>query len=60
MCRATKCRVCGKTSWAGCGQHVAEVRRSVAASEWCNGKHPQHEIAEAQSARGFLARLFGR
>ena len=25
MCRQAKCRVCGKTTWAGCGQHVDQV-----------------------------------
>lgn len=61
MCRATSCRVCGKTTWAGCGQHVQEVRRTVPSARWCNGKHSQNEIDQARSARpGLLARLFGR
>lgn len=61
MCRQATCRVCGKTTWAGCGQHVQEVRRTVPASQWCSGKHSEHEIEQARSARpGFLARLFGR
>lgn len=42
MCHATKCRVCGKTTWAGCGNHVDMVRRSVPAGEWCPG-HPRGE-----------------
>lgn len=62
MCRATKCRTCNKTTWAGCGQHVAMVKMSVPASDWCNGKHSQSEIAAAKESRGggFFARLFGR
>ena len=61
MCRATKCSVCGKTTWAGCGQHVQDVRRTVPASNWCNGKHSQLEVDAASSARpSFFARLFGR
>ncbi|SDR96335.1 hypothetical protein [Agrococcus carbonis] len=61
MCRATTCRVCGKTTWAGCGQHVQEVRRTVAASQWCGGEHSEREMAEARGTRGgFFARLFGR
>lgn len=61
MCRATTCRVCGRTTWAGCGQHIQDVRRGVPSSQWCNGTHTQIEIDEARSARpGFLARLFGR
>ena len=61
MCRATSCRVCGKTTWAGCGQHVQEVRRTVPSAQWCSGKHSQSEIDRARSERpGLLARLFGR
>jgi hypothetical protein len=53
--------VCGKTTWAGCGQHVQEVRRTVPSAQWCSGKHSQSEIDQARSARpGLLARLFGR
>lgn len=61
MCYAVKCQVCGKTTWAGCGQHIADVRRSVAASQWCNGKHTQAQIDAAKAQRGgFFARMFGR
>jgi hypothetical protein len=47
MCRAAKCKVCGRTTWAGCGSHVDMVRRSVPAGEWCGGKHSSSEIAAA-------------
>nr|WP_241698401.1 hypothetical protein [Flaviflexus huanghaiensis] len=61
MCSATTCRTCGKTTWSGCGQHVAQVRRSVPASQWCGGKHTQEEIDAAKAQRGgFFARMFGR
>lgn len=62
MCQAVTCRVCGKTTWAGCGQHVQAVRASVPASSWCGGKHTPMEIEAAQSRRGggVFARLFGR
>lgn len=61
MCSATTCRVCGKTTWAGCGQHVDAVKRSVPASNWCGGKHTQAEIDAAGSNRGGLfSGLFGR
>ncbi|MDI6023813.1 hypothetical protein QBL02_09685 [Leucobacter sp. UT-8R-CII-1-4] len=61
MCRPTNCKTCGKTTWAGCGQHVAMVKASVPSSQWCNGKHSQAEIAAASESRpGFFARLFGR
>ena len=54
MCRPTKCRTCGKTTWAGCGQHVAQVKARVAAGQWCPG-HPQ-----AERSGGWLSRLLGR
>ncbi|MBC9943221.1 hypothetical protein ICL81_01580 [Leucobacter sp. cx-328] len=61
MCRATTCRTCNKTTWAGCGQHISSVKRGVPAAQWCNGKHTQAEINAAKESRpGFFARLFGR
>lgn len=60
MCRPTTCRVCKKTTWAGCGQHVAAVKAGVPAAQWCAGKHSQREIDEAKARGGFFARLFGR
>jgi len=61
MCRAVKCRVCGKTTWAGCGQHIAEVRRSVVGADWCGGRHTQAEIAAAHARRPpLLLRAPGR
>lgn len=61
MCRAVKCSVCGKTTWAGCGQHVDDVRRAVPAFDWCRGQHTHRDIAEAKASRpGLLARIFGR
>ncbi|GAB2563894.1 hypothetical protein [Leucobacter ruminantium] len=61
MCRPVTCKTCGKTTWAGCGQHVAMVKASVPAAQWCNGKHTTAEIDAARSERGgFFARLFGR
>lgn len=61
MCRPTKCRTCGKTTWAGCGQHVQAVKASVPSGQWCNGTHSAAQIAEAKAAKpGLFARLFGR
>jgi hypothetical protein len=53
MCRAVSCRVCGKTTWAGCGQHVDQVMRGVPNAQRC----PGHEPTENP---GLLARLFSR
>jgi hypothetical protein len=53
MCRAVSCRKCGKTTWAGCGQHVDQVMAGVPTSQRCEGH------AKEPSEGGFLARLFG-
>ena len=54
MCYPTACSTCGKTTWAGCGQHVADVKQDVPAAQWC----PGHQNAAPHG--GFLARLLGR
>ncbi len=54
MCRPVKCRQCGKTTWAGCGAHVDQVRASVPADRWCDGH------AETPGSGGFFARILGR
>lgn len=54
MCRPVTCKTCGKTTWAGCGQHIASVKAAVPASQWCEGKHE-----EQPRKQGFFARLFG-
>ena len=58
MCRPANCKVCGKTTWAGCGQHVDEVMAGVPRDQRC----PGHSAAEksAVPSRSRLARLFGR
>ncbi|ASN39331.1 hypothetical protein CGQ24_10120 [Arthrobacter sp. 7749] len=58
MCRATKCRKCQKTTWAGCGQHVKQVMAHVPQSERCScdPKAPK----ESSKKGGYFARLFGR
>jgi hypothetical protein len=50
--------VCGKTTWAGCGQHVDQVKAGVPASQWCDGRHAQVENGAARR-KGLWARLFG-
>lgn len=37
MCSPMTCRTCGKTTWSGCGQHVAEVKAQVPDGQWCDG-----------------------
>ena len=55
MCRPVRCKTCGdKVTWAGCGQHVAAVKASVPADQWCPG-HPR-----AERTGGLLNRLQGK
>jgi hypothetical protein len=58
MCRPVRCRVCGNTTWAGCGRHVAQVRSMVPSDLWCAG-HAEEEYAAASRA-GWLSRVLGR
>ena len=58
MCRPVKCKTCHKTTWAGCGQHVAQVKASVPAGQWCAG-HPKSASQKAGQKKGWLGRLFG-
>jgi hypothetical protein len=53
MCSAVKCRQCGKTTWAGCGQHVDQVMRDVPRSERCEGH-------EKEPRSGLFGRLLSR
>lgn len=53
MCRQVQCKVCQKTTWAGCGQHVDSVMKGVAAKDRCQGH-------ENEPKTGFFAKLFGR
>ena len=52
MCRAVTCKTCGKTTWAGCGQHVESVFKGVPKDQRCEG-HAQ------EPGTGFFAKLFG-
>lgn len=56
MCRAVNCRKCGKTTWAGCGQHVDQVMAGVPRTDRCPG-HPNEQPSGSGS---ILGRLFGR
>lgn len=35
MCSPVPCAKCGKITWAGCGQHVDDVKAMVPADRWC-------------------------
>ncbi len=53
MCSAVTCRECGKTTWAGCGQHVDEVMKNVPPAQRCPGHEPQ-------PSTGLFSRLFAK
>ncbi len=53
MCRAVTCRTCGKTTWAGCGQHVDQVMRGVPSAQRC----PGHVQESDGAAGGFFSRF---
>lgn len=54
MCHPKTCKTCGKTTWAGCGQHIADVKARVPADQWCPGH------ANDATNGGWLSRLLGR
>jgi hypothetical protein len=56
MCRRTTCRSCGKTTWAGCGQHVDQVMAAVPTADRC----PGHDAGGGAARRSLLDRLLGR
>ncbi|PAN45727.1 hypothetical protein PAHAL_9G137700 [Panicum hallii] len=35
MCYQVKCGTCGKSTWAGCGRHVASVHRQIPEGQHC-------------------------
>ena len=55
MCRAVTCKKCGKTTWAGCGQHVRQVMAGIPAAKRCAG-----HANDPDDGGGWLRRLIGR
>ena len=53
MCRPVRCKTCTKTTWAGCGQHIAAVKAGVPTDQWC----PGHRKPETTNSTGFFGRL---
>jgi hypothetical protein len=62
MCRRATCKTCGKTTWAGCGQHVDQVMAGVPRAARCPGHAADRTAAARGSAqqRSWFARLRGR
>ena len=55
MCRPVRCRSCGKTTWAGCGDHIEQALYGVALEDRCPGHEDQHAPEGS-----FFSRVFGR
>jgi len=60
MCRAVRCQTCGRTTWAGCGNHVADVRAQVPTDQWCPGHAPDQPAAATRQPRWFRRRTSTR
>jgi hypothetical protein len=64
MCQAVKCNKCGKTTWAGCGNHVDQVMRNVPAPSRCTCDRQVPAgvggSAPVDPGSSWLGRLFGR
>lgn len=58
MCRPAKCKICSKTTWAGCGQHIDQVMADVPRGERCPGHSDSEKLAASNSS--VFGRLFGR
>lgn len=56
MCRPVACKICGKTTWAGCGAHVDQIMASVPKNQRCTCT--PEEKAAARGG-GFFSKLFG-
>ena len=50
MCRPTTCKVCGKTTWKGCGKHIDSVKEQVPPDQWCDKDHTDEEYAAAEKS----------
>ncbi len=61
MCSKANCRVCGKTTWAGCGQHVDQVMRGVPREQRCACTDADRAAArDAARSGSWLSRVFSR
>lgn len=62
MCRRATCKTCGRTTWAGCGQHVDQVMAGVPNDARCPGHPASGDAAEGGrlSPRALGKRITGR
>ena len=59
MCRAVRCKTCQKTTWAGCGLHIDQVRARVPSKDWCPGHNNEPRQAAGSRLGDRLRRLLG-
>ncbi|KAM3294967.1 hypothetical protein ACQJBY_037680 [Aegilops geniculata] len=50
MCYQVKCATCGKSTWAGCGRHVASVHRQIPDGQHCACRDWPGVSADANAA----------
>lgn len=43
ICSKIRCRICGKATYSGCGEHIEEALQGVAPQDRCAG-HPIQEF----------------
>lgn len=43
MCRPVRCTACNKTTWAGCGQHIEQVKAQAPKGQWCTCKNHRNK-----------------
>lgn len=59
MCQQVTCKICGKPTWAGCGDHIEEALANVPKDLRCPG-HSDAEITQYKSENSIFKRLFSR
>ena len=60
MCRPVRCRSCGNTTWAGCGQHVEQVMAGVPKDRQCTcATDTAGGTTGTRGRPSLLGRLFG-
>ncbi len=60
MCRPVTCRLCSKTTWAGCGAHVDQVMRDVPEAKQCTCRSDMNSGRNDSRSTSLMGRLFGR
>ena len=59
MCQRVNCKVCGKATWSGCGQHKEMVLAGVPKGQRCKCTAADIAAWKSQQKPSFFAKLFG-